>query len=94
MRSIEYFPVRSIIWVWGTFLLALFVFALMYFTLGWPALYILETIQGSYDFNDVANNVLELFKLTFAWSGVIFLFGMLIWAITNSKKRDVVTYEM
>jgi len=64
-----------------------------YFVLGMPTMMVLDAIEGQYTFPNEAQNTMNLYRLVFAWVGVIFLVGMLIWAITNSRKKEYLSYE-
>ena len=94
MSLAKYFPVRSAIYAVVVFMISLFVFAILYISLGWPALQIITTFQELFDLGDMANNTLEIFKFTFLLAGLIVLIGLIMWLYVNTRKREVVTYEV
>ncbi|RLG99160.1 hypothetical protein DRO19_03070 [Candidatus Bathyarchaeota archaeon] len=87
------FPIRSAIYAVIVFMMSLFIFAILYISLGWPALQIITTFQELFNLGDLANNTLEIFKYTFLLSGLIVVFGLIMWLYINCRKREVVTYE-
>ena len=92
MNVIKYFPVRNIVWAIVVFMAGLFMFAILYVSLGWPALSIIQSFQSQFDLGDTANNVLEFFKYTFLLSGIIVVIGLIMWLYINTRKREVLTY--
>ena len=92
MRLIK-LPVRSAIYAVIVFMISLFIFAILYVSLGWPALQIVTTFQQLFDLGDMANNTLEIFKYTFLLAGIIVVVGLIMWLYVNTRKREWVTYE-
>ena len=87
------FPIRSAIYAVIVFMISLFIFAILYISLGWPALQIITTFQELFNLGDMANNTLEIFKYTFLLAGIIVVFGLIMWLYINCRKREVITYE-
>lgn len=82
----------GIIWVWSVCFLAITVYSIAWFTLGYPTYEIIDAVEASYTFPAVATNTINLMRLVIAWHPVIFILGMLLWAFINSQRREEVTY--
>lgn len=92
MNVIKYFPVRSVVWAIVGFMAALFIFAILYVSLGWPALAIINQFQQQFNLGDNANNVLEFLKYTFLLSGIIVVIGLIMWLYINTRKPEWITH--
>ena len=84
---------KGLIWVWAVAIVSIAVFAILYFALGMAAMMVLDAAEESYTFEGSAADTILLYRNVFAWLGVIFLGGVLLWAITNSRKKEYLSYE-
>lgn len=84
---------RGIIWVWAVVMLAMVIYAIAWFTLGWAAMEVISTVENAYTFEEPASNTVDLFKTVFAWHPVIVIFGWILYGYVNSQRRDVRVYE-
>lgn len=83
----------GLIWVWAVAMLAITVFAIVYFALGMAALMFIDAAEEAYTFEGSAQQTILLYRNVFAYVGIIFLVGVLIWALTNSRKKEYLSVE-
>jgi hypothetical protein len=84
----------GVIWIWAICLLAIVLYSICWFSLGWPLYMVIDTVEASYTFPAQATNTINLMRLVIAWHPIFFIFGMLLWAFVNSQRREEVTYPV
>jgi len=85
---------RGAIYVWAVCLLSIAVLAIGWFTLTWPAYMLIELIESIYAFPPEATAAITLIKNMIGWFLIIMAFGLLLWAILASTRREEVTYPI
>lgn len=84
---------RGIVWVWAVVLMALVVYSIAWFTLGWAAMEVIDAVEASYTFEEPAANTVTLMKTVIAWHPIIVVFGWILYGYVNSQRRDPRIYE-
>jgi hypothetical protein len=82
----------GIIWVWAVCFLSIIVYSIAWFSLGWGFNLFIDAIEASYTFESPTDVTVALLKTVVAWHPIIFVFGMILWALVNSQRREDVTY--
>ncbi len=83
----------GIIWVWTVAALTLFVFSIIWATIGFVSHYYLETVTALFPDAYVGNmgKSLQTIDMTFFLLPLIIIGGVLLWAVVNSMRREEVS---
>lgn len=83
----------GLIYVWVVCFFAIVIYSIAWFVLGWSAMMTIQAVEDAYTFTGPAATTVDLVKTVIAWHPLIFIFGMIIWALVNSHKREYVSYQ-
>jgi hypothetical protein len=82
----------GIIWVWTVGTITLFVFSIIWATIGMVCNMYLDTVENLYTFTGSSWNAIRTIRWSIGTLGVIVFFGVLAWCLLSSVKRQGVTY--
>jgi len=68
-------------------------YSITWYAVGLPFSMFNDAMQALYTFPAPWNTTITFMMLVFAWHPYIMLLGILGWAIVNSVRREMVTYE-
>jgi len=83
---------RGAIWIWAVCFMAIIVYSIVWFALGWAFNLFIDSLELSYTFTSPADLTVQFIKIVVAWHPILFILGMLLWAYVNSQRREEVTY--
>lgn len=83
---------RGIIWIWVVCIFAIAVLALLWLPLSWVSYMMIDVVKENYNFPPQALSAINLLTQVIGYFLVIMLFGLIIWAIVNSQRREDITY--
>jgi len=82
----------GIIYVWAACFMAIVIYSIYWFVGGYVALTVIDTISAQYNFTGVALQTINLIRNVLYWHPLAFISGLFIWAYSNSRKREPLTY--
>lgn len=83
----------GIVWIWTVGTITLFIFSIIWATVGMVCNMYLDTIERMYTFPSAGGGTtMHTIRWTIGTLGVIVFFGVLAWCILGSIKRQGVTY--
>lgn len=85
---------QAIVWVWAVCFMGIAVYSLVWFTLGWAAMGVIDSVTGNYTFASPAASTVDFIRTMFAWHPIFFILGLLLWAFVNSQRREEATYPV
>ena len=77
------------IYAWLVVLLLTFTYAVVWFTAGWAALELADTVEETFTLGSQGTNIVGMIKMVFAWHPVIVIIGLLLYGFVSSQRRDV-----
>ena len=80
---------RGAIYAWVVVLLMMFTYSIIWFTAGFAAIEVVDSVDETFGFDERGDAVITLLKYVFAWHPILIFVGLLIYAITYSQRRDV-----
>lgn len=80
---------KGAILAWVIVLVMMFAYATIWFTAGWAALKVVDTVEADYELDSRATGVSTLLRDVFAWHPIIVFIGLLLYALVSSQRRDV-----
>lgn len=83
----------GIIYVWVICFMAIVIYSIFWFIGGYVAISVIDAVTASYNFTGMAATTIRIIKNVLFWHPLFFMFGMLLWAFTNSRKREHVSWE-
>jgi hypothetical protein len=85
---------EGVVWVWAVCLAGIVMYAIAYYALVWPTLYMIGIVEGLTTFDAQAGVTLGFIKVVLNWHPILFIAGLLLWAYVNSVRREDVTYPV
>ena len=80
---------RGAIYAWIIVLIFMFTYATVWFTAGWAAMQVVDTVESQTEFGDEATGVIDFLRNVFAWHPILVFVGLILYALVNSQRRDV-----
>jgi hypothetical protein len=83
---------KGIVYVWAVGFLAIAVYSIIWFSLGWPALQVMDTMEAMYPNNEFLGSTVAFIRLIFQWHPILMILGLIAWMYVSSQKREDITY--
>jgi len=80
---------RAVIYAWLVVLLMMFTYAVVWFTAGWAALKLADTVEETFTLGAQGTSIIGMLKMVFAWHPIIVIVGLLLYGFVSSQRRDV-----
>lgn len=84
---------EGIVYVWVAALLLICMYSIAWFTLVLPAFTVMDSVETAREWTGSEQQVFNLARLVLQWHPLIMIFGLTIWALVNSAKKEYQTYE-
>jgi len=86
-------PIR-LTYVWGCVLVAIIIYALIWYTFGTLIMTYIKAVEGVAGFTGLTADVSTIIKTVIAWHPFLALMGWLVWGFLNSLRKGKLEYEM
>lgn len=77
-----------LVFTWASALMAMGIFAFIYFIVGLVLFPIIDLVAASYNFDSTWLATVDLIKNVILYSPIIMFVGVLVWGIRNSSRRS------